>query len=486
MSSSLKKNILLNGINTVSGVVFPIITFPYAARILLPDGIGAITFLNSIINYIILFTSLGIPMYAVKEVAKFRDDIDKRDKITIEIIILSTLLCIIGYVAVFLLAQYIPQIHKQASLFYVLSLSIVFTSIGVNWFYQGIEDFKFITIRAIVIRSLAALSLFLFVRNESDLLIYGIITVGSTVGNNIINFFHLHKHINVRKIGFRELDIARHVKPSLQVFILNLIISLYTQLNSIMLGFISGDEAVGYFTAGTKISHIGLTIIGSLSYVLLPRCSNLLSSGDRSGFAAIIKKSVKVTIALSLPMATGLIILAYPITVIFCGYDYLPSISVLYLNAPVIIFISLTNVMGIQILYPMDKVSIVILSVSGGALVNMALNFGLIPLYDATGAAVATLIAEFTVLLIQIISGKRFFPFGIRELFDIKYIVSTFIMAVAVILSILFIHSDYLRIIVGLSTGFAVYLASLLIMRDGLTMEMLKVLKRTLIKKQTS
>lgn len=335
MSSSLKKNILLNGINTVSGIVFPIITFPYAARILLPDGIGAITFLNSIINYIILFTSLGIPMYAVKEVAKFRDDIDKRDKITIEIIILSTLLCIIGYVAVFLLAQYIPQIHKQASLFYVLSLSIVFTSIGVNWFYQGIEDFKFITIRAIVIRSLAALSLFLFVRNESDLLIYGIITVGSTVGNNIINFFHLHKHINVRKIGFRELDIARHVKPSLQVFILNLIISLYIQLNSIMLGFISGDEAVGYFTAGTKISHIGLTIIGSLSYVLLPRCSNLLSSGDRSGFAAIIKKSVKVTIALSLPMATGLIILAYPITVIFCGYDYLPSISVLYLNAPV-------------------------------------------------------------------------------------------------------------------------------------------------------
>ena len=163
MSSSLKKNILLNGINTVSGIVFPIITFPYAARILLPDGIGAITFLNSIINYIILFTSLGIPMYAVKEVAKFRDDIDKRDKITIEIIILSTLLCIIGYVAVFLLAQYIPQIHKQASLFYVLSLSIVFTSIGVNWFYQGIEDFKFITIRAIVIRSLAALSLFLFV-----------------------------------------------------------------------------------------------------------------------------------------------------------------------------------------------------------------------------------------------------------------------------------------------------------------------------------
>ena len=120
-------------------------------------------------------------MYAVKEVAKYRDDKIKRDKITVEIIILSTFLCLLGYVAVWLLAEFIPQIHQQATLFYVLSLTIVFTAIGVNWFYQGIEDFKFITIRAIIIRTFAAAALFIFVKDQSDLLIYGIIIVGSTI-----------------------------------------------------------------------------------------------------------------------------------------------------------------------------------------------------------------------------------------------------------------------------------------------------------------
>ena len=196
--TSVKNNILLNGLNTITGIVFPVITFPYAARILLPDGIGAINFLNSIISYIVILTSIGIPMYAVKEIAKYRDDKEQRDKITIEIIILSTFLCLLGYIGVWILAKFVPQIHQQATLFYILSLTILFTAIGVNWFYQGIEDFKYITIRAIIIRSLAAIALFIFVKDSSDLLIYGWILVGSTVGNNIINFIHLRKYLSFK------------------------------------------------------------------------------------------------------------------------------------------------------------------------------------------------------------------------------------------------------------------------------------------------
>lgn len=162
MSSSIKKNILLNGINTITSIIFPIITFPYAARILLPDGIGIINFFNSIIGYITLLASLGIPLYAVKEVAKYRDNRKERDKITIEILCLSFILCLFGYIAVLLLAKYIPQIHQDAPLFYILSLSIIFTAIGVNWFYQAIVDFNFITIRANIIRTLTAAAQFIF------------------------------------------------------------------------------------------------------------------------------------------------------------------------------------------------------------------------------------------------------------------------------------------------------------------------------------
>lgn len=476
--ASVKENIVLNGINTITGIIFPIITFPYAARVLLPEGIGAINFLNSIIGYIILFTSLGIPLYAVKEVAKYRDDKIKRDKITVEVILLSTILCFVGYIAVWLLAEYVPQIHGQASLFYILSLSIVFTSIGVNWFYQGIEDFKFITIRAIIIRTLAAAALFIFVKSSSDLLIYGIITVGSTVGNNFINFIHLRKHIEFRTLRLKDIEILRHIKPTFTIFVLNLIISLYVQLNSVMLGFISGDEEVGYFTAGTKITHVGLTLISSISTVLLPRCSHLLKIGDKEGFSRIINKSLNITLALSLPMCLGLIVLATPIIMIFCGTEYIPSIPVMYLNAPVILFISLTHLIGIQILYPMDKVRIVILSVTGGAVANLLLNFVLIPSYGATGAAISTFIAEFTVLLIQIICGRPYLPFNIKLIIRPSYIISSAIMGLLIYFITSYVEANWAKLIIGLLVGCASYMLLLVCYRDTTILELISIIKK--------
>lgn len=470
--ASVKSNILLNGLNTVTGIIFPVITFPYAARVLLPEGIGAVNFLNSIVSYIVLFTSLGIPMYAVKEVAKYRDDIEKRNKITVEILMLSTILCAIGYVAVWLLAAFVPQIHEQAALFYILSLTIIFTAIGVNWFYQGIEDFKFITIRAIIVRTLAAAALFIFVKDSSDLLIYGMIVVGSTVGNNFINFLHLRKKINLRHIAFHELRISRHMKPALEVFILNLIISLYIQLNSIMLGFMSGDDAVGYFTAGTKISHIGLTIISSLGTVLLPRCSHLLKIGDTKGFNSIINKSLGITMALSLPMAVGLIVLATPITLIFCGNEFDDAIPVLILNAPVVVFISLTNLMGIQVLYPKDKINIVIWSVSGGAIANLILNFFLIPPHGAVGAAIATLVAEFAVLMIQLLWGRAYYPFKLTAVFKWKYIIGAIIMGVSVYYFKNLIKSEIWQLMVGIGIGVITYAIFLIATKDSLILEM--------------
>lgn len=476
--ASVKGNIFLNGINTATSIIYPVITFPYAARVLLPEGIGAVNFLNSVINYIILLTSLGIPMYAVKEVAKYRDDPEKRDTITLEILILSTLLCMFGYFSVWILAKYVPQIHEKSSLFYILSLSIIFTGIGANWFYQGIEDFKFITICGIIVRTVSALVLFIFVKDSSDLLLYGFVVVGSTVGNNIINFFHLRKYLNFKLIQWKRLDIFPHIKPSLQVFILNLITSLYIQLNLIMLGLMSGDDEVGFFTAGTKISHIGLAIISSMSTVLLPHCSNLIKKGDIHGFKSIIWKSLNITVALSWPMIVGLMVLATPITIIFCGSEFIESIPVLYLNAPVIFFVSLTNLMGIQILYPLDKINIVIWSVSGGALINLILNIFLIPLYGATGAAISTLIAEFTVFVIQLIMGNKYYPFSSKYMIKFRYLGYALIMGILVYLSVFTITNYFIQLILGVVVGIIVYGILLLIFNDPL----ISLVKSTILK----
>lgn len=476
--SSLKTNVLLNYVNTITGIIFPVITFPYASRILMPEGIGIVNFQQSIIGYIVLFTSLGIPLYAVKEVAKYRDDIILRNKVTIEITLLSLFLSLLGYIAVYFLGRFVPQINANISLFYILSLTILFTSLGVNWFYQAIEDFKFITVRAVVIRTIAAASLFIFVKDKSDLLIYGAITVGSTVGNNLINFIHLRSYIPLSTIKGLKFDVLRHLKPALHIFVLNLIISIYVQLNTIMLGFLDGDYAVGIYTAGNKIPHIVLSLVTSMGVVLLPRCSNLVALGNLEEFKSVCNKAIRLVLTLSLPFTVGLILLAKPIITIFCGDAFLEAEPVIFWTAPIILFIGLTNVLGIQILYPLGKENIVICSTLGGAIVNLILNILLIPMFSAVGAAISTFAAELVVLVIQIIAGKKYIPVSLFNKVNHRYLIATIFMTITILPIIYFIENDWLQLISAATVGVIVYGLVLICFKDEIIFSILKYLTK--------
>ena len=465
---SLKTNVALNFLNTVTGIVFPVITFPYAARVLLPEGIGAVNFLQSIVAYIVLLTSLGIPMYAVREVAKYRDDVAIRNRITVEILLLSVILCLFGYVAVAVLGIYVPQISAQLGVFYALSLTILFTSLGVNWFYQAVEDFKFITIRALCFRMLAALGLFLFVRDKDDLLIYAFVLVGSTVGNNLINFIHLRKWIPFHSITWAELRIWRHLRPSLRIFVFNLVTSIYLNLNTVMLGFMRGDDAVGFYTAGNKLSHVVLSVVASLGVVLLPRCSNLIETGQMEAFSKVTSKSYRLVVGLSLPCIVGLIVLAIPVIRIFCGDEFLAAVPVLCWTAPIILFIGLSNVIGLQILYPMGKESIVIWSTVGGAVLNFLLNLLLIP---SLGAAISTFGAELIVLLIQIVVGRRYLSIRLFERDYLNYLHASVLMAFALCGLSLLISNSWLLITASVMVGAFSYAGFLWFKRDILFLE---------------
>lgn len=480
--SSIKTNIILNITNTITGILFPIITFPYATRILLPDGIGTINFLQSIISYIILLTNIGIPMYAVREIAKHRDNIEIRNQTTIEILLLSVILCILGYIAVIILNLSVSQISSHSNIFLILSLSIIFTSIGINWFYQAIEDFKYITYRAIIFRLLCTISLFIFVHTPSDLEAYAWITVGTTVGNNFINFIHLRKYISIKKIIWNNLRIWHHLKPALHIFILNIIISLYTNLNTTMLGFMQDSSAVGYYTAGNKISHIILNIITSIGVVMLPRCSNLIETRQKKQFASITQKTYQLVIAFSLPCICGLIVFAPSIITLFCGAEFIEATPVLQWTAPIILFIGLSNVIGIQILYPQNKEDIVIWSTIGGAIFNLILNIWLIPKYSFIGTGISTFTAELVVLVIQLIIGYKYIPFKLFGSAILKYIKATFIMAIAILIINAESTNHWIILTIGTITGCLIYIGSLFLMKDDLLKEILSHIKNLINK----
>lgn len=475
--SSIKNNVVLNYINTLAGIVFPLITFPYAARILLPEGIGLVNFQNSIIGYISLLCSLGIPLYAVREVARVRDNIEERNRVTVEITILSLLLAIGGYVIVFAVGELVPQINANLTLFYILSLSILFTALGVNWFYTAIEDFKFITIRGLIIRCIFVVALFVFVRSKSDLLWYGIITVGSTVGNNVINFVHLRKYIHIFKVNLKELDIFRHLKPSLGIFVLNLSTSIYVQLNPVMLGFLSDNIQVGYFSAGSRISHIILTVVTSMATVLLPRVSNMIQMHKDEEFNKLITKVYRYYMALAFPFTIGLIVLSVPLTLVLCGKAFYDASIVVAITAPIIILISITNIIGIQVLYPYGKEKYVTYSTIGGAIINLVLDIPLIIWYGAIGASISTVFAELTVLIVQVKFGKDYIPFRYFDKSIRTYIVSSIIMGISVFLFECLFSNRILQLLVPALIGCLIYSLILYYKKDEILFSVLKYLR---------
>ena len=164
MARSIKENFIYNMIGTVSGFLFPMITFPYVSRVIMAEGLGQVQFYNSIINYVVLLTGLGIPLYATREIARVRDNLKDLSKTTTEIIFLNLILNILGYAAVFIMCFTIDEVMHNIPLFLLLSTSIVLTTIGCTWFFSGVEDFKYITIRGLVVRIVSTIFLFLFVK----------------------------------------------------------------------------------------------------------------------------------------------------------------------------------------------------------------------------------------------------------------------------------------------------------------------------------
>jgi O-antigen/teichoic acid export membrane protein len=212
MARSVKANYLFNLINSASQLLFPLITFPYASRIMMADGIGQVNFFQSIISYISLFTCLGIPMYAIREIAKVRDNLEKMTRTTVEILLLHAFLTLFGYIIVAAICMTVAKVQTDIPLFLILSVSIFFTAIGCEWFYQGIEDFKYVAIRGIVVKTVSVLLLFLLVKSKEDILWYGAYTVFGVLGGNIFNFIRLRKYLHRDFVGFSKLHLSDREK----------------------------------------------------------------------------------------------------------------------------------------------------------------------------------------------------------------------------------------------------------------------------------
>ena len=463
----------MNFILTISNFIFPLITFPYVSRILLAEGVGTVNFATSIVAYFSMLGMLGIPTYGIRACAKVRDDKEKLNKTVIEIMILNAIVMSIALVLLLVSVLSIEKLYTERMLYLILSSTLVFNVLGVDWLYRSLEKYTYITIRSIVFKFISVILMFLFVHQTQDYLIYGAISVFAAVGSNVLNFINLRKLISIPSIN--DLNIFQHLKPTLTFFLLTVSSTIYLNVDTTMLGFIKGSEAVGYYSAAVKIKQILVSVVTSLGTVLLPRLSYYYEQGNHEEFKRLTQKALNFVLLISLPVVAYFIIVSEQAILFLSGDSFLPAVLPMRFIMPTVLFIGLSNLTGIQILVPTNREKLVVYSTIIGAIVDILINSFAIPLLGATGAAIAGSIAELTVTLVQLYFLRDFiFPL----LKQVRFTRLFSSLTLAIILTILLLHnlnvSVFLNLVYSALLFFGVYGLTLLIQKEEMVVELVE------------
>ncbi len=397
---SLKLNFIMNAILTASSFLFPIITFPYVSRILLPEGNGRIAFVTSSISYFSMAASLGIPTYGIRICAQVRDDKDQLSRTVQEIFIINAIMTALIYACFFAAIHMIEEFRVEKTLFLICGSTMFFNLIGIEWLYKALEQYHYITIRSILFKLISIVFMFLLVHSPEDYIIYGGITVLAGVGSNILNFINVRHYISLTACPPYRL--SRHLKPIFVFFALSVATTIYTNLDVVMLQFISGSREVGYYNAAVKIKVILTSFVTSLGAVLLPRISYYVENHQSEQYQNLIRKAFDFVFLSAAPLCIFFVVMAKESILFLSGEAYLNSVMPMRVIMPTVLFIGLTNIIGIQLLVPLGEEKLVFFSTCFGALVDIVLNVYCIPRYASTGAAIGTLAAELVVLGAQV------------------------------------------------------------------------------------
>lgn len=470
MKKSVIVNYIYNIVYQILVMILPLITAPYISRVLGADNIGAYSYTQSITYYFTLFGCFGLNLYGQKEIAYVQDDQTKRSKVFWEIVAIRFVTHLIS-----LTVFCVTFLHhgRYSVLFKIQLIDIVASFVDVSWFFQGLEEFKRIVTRNIIIKLVAVASIFMFVKKPSDIIIYAIIYSLSLLIGNLIMIIYLPKLISVHKVRGRE--VFKHIKPCLVLFLPQIASSIYNVLDKTMIGAMTGIEAeVAFYEQAQKVVKIALSFLTAIGTVMLPRISAEFAQKNYAAIKNYLRQSFRVAFFLGIPLSLGLISTASCLIPWFYGKGYEKVIPNIMVISPIILIVGLSNVIGVQYLLPTGKQNAYFISVFSGALVNVILNIVLIPRFFSLGAAMASIIAELSVLVVQIHMTRNEFEF--RSIFkdSVRCFIAGLVMAGCIFFETRFLVPSIKSSIVQIITGVVVYLIMLLVMKDTLMKEILR------------
>lgn len=473
------KNYLYNLSYQVLILIVPLITTPYVSRVLGANGVGIFSYTNSIVQYFILFGCIGLNLYGQREIAYVQHEKEKRDKVFWELIILRIITVSISLIIFyFTLASH----GKYSSVFLIMCLDILASMVDISWFFQGIEDFKKIVVRNCGIKIVGVVLIFLFVKSSDDLLLYVFCHSVTLFLGTLSMWVYIPKQVGRTKI--KKLEIKKHIRPTIILFLPQIATSVYTVLDKTMIGFLSGvEEEVAYYEQGQKIVKIVMALVTSLGTVMMPRVANLFMQNEMEKVKSYLSKSFRFVFFLSFPMTFGLMAVSCNIVPWFFGSGYDKVVPNMMVIAPILVLIALSNIMGTQYLLPTGRQKEYTISVVTGCVVNFSLNIVLIPFFLSIGAAIATVIAETSVTLVQVYFTRKDFRFGEIISNNKHYIISSLIMCVPTYSLAKYLSASIINTSICIAVGGLIYVGLLFVMKDEMLFEVIDKIKRRLLKK---
>ena len=471
MKKSLARNAAYNIVYRLLNVIFPLFSATYVARVLTPEGIGKVAYAQNGMSYFLMFAVLGIPQYGTREIAKRQNCRQEKSVLFSELIVInfiSTAVCIIAYyLFIWILAP------TDTLIYIVFGLELLLNVINIDWLYQGEEEYIYITRRSLLIKALSLLALFLFVKEQSDYVLYALILCLGTGCNYIFNIYHAQKWVSFTLNG---LQLGHHLKPILILMTSTVVASLYNKVDVTMLGWISTEASVGYYTNAHKVVSIVLGLVTAMSAVFFPRLSYAYKN-DPNSYREYITNGLKIVLLLAIPGCLGLILVADELTALLFGVQFAPAATTIRILAVFTIVKGVGDLLCYQAVISSGNENKLITSRILAGIANVIFNALLIPRFAHNGAAIASVISELIVNGILLRYALTIVKPNIGKRFYGSLIISTVAMGITVLLTRRMISNDVLKLLVLVAAGMMVFIGMMVVTRNELAEAVISKIK---------
>ena len=419
----LKKNFIYNSILFLSQYVFPLITFPYISRVFGVEKVGLVNFTDSVVEYFVLLSLMGIGLVGLRECAKYKKDKDGLNKAFSGLLITHFLNTLIFLVVYLLLISFLDRFQENRTLFYIGASKILFCVFNVEWFYKGIENFRFITLRFLAVKILYVAAVFIWVKTPDDYIIYYALICGMTILNAFISIFCLKGRVSfvMKNIKFRQ-----YLTPFYTIGFYAILTTLYTTLNIVFLGMYASDASVGNYSAALKLYMIIVGVFSALNIVLMPRLSFLHKDNQPKFFDDLINKSMTFVITLSFPLIFLCGSLASEFITVLAGREFSGAIACFQIIIPLVFIIGMSQIFANQILMSIKKDKELIIASTIGGIISIILSIFFVPIYKESATSYILLFSESIVMILLFCYSRKFYNIQIPLRFIGKNLICSF------------------------------------------------------------